>query len=239
MLIKELKKFSSENWWIYLLLAVALLIVYITWKGNLIEIIILFFANFLWNLFIMVMQSNYTEKNNKVWAIYHVSATAIFTLISLYWLIILNQSQYIIWQIAYILSAFKAFTYYNFSKDIKIINPISLWIVNVLLLAFFIWFSWKDINIWFTNINFTADIFAVIMWIWFSLVTTWLVSTNDIFRYWLNLFWVIWIVTGSGLILYTSYMNWNIDWVALWYFILTWTVLVFYSKLLKKYTKKW
>ena len=87
MLIQELKNFSKGNWWIYLLLAIALTIVYITWKGNLIEIIILFLANFLWNLFIMVMQANYTAKNNKVWAIYHASATLVFTLISIYWLV--------------------------------------------------------------------------------------------------------------------------------------------------------
>lgn len=239
MLIQELKKFSKENWWIYLLLAIALIIVYVTWKGNLLEIIILFFANFLWNLFIMVMQANYSSKNNKVWAIYHVTATAIFTTISIYWLLALNQSQYIIWQLAYILSAFKAFTFYNFNKDIKIINAASLWILNIALLVFFITFSNKDINLWFTTINFSAEYFAIIMWLWFSLVTTWLVSTNDILRYWLNLFWVIWIVLWSGIWLYLSYINWNIDWVALWYFILTSTVLVFYTKLLKKYTTKW
>ncbi len=89
---------------------------YITWKGNLIEIIILFLANFLWNLFIMVMQANYTAKNNKVWAIYHASATLVFTLISIYWLVVLNQSQYIIWQLTYILAAAKAFTFYNYWK---------------------------------------------------------------------------------------------------------------------------
>lgn len=239
MLLEELKKFSKDNWWIYLLLSIALIIVYITWKGNLLEIIILFIANFLWNLFIMVMQANYTNNNNKVWAVYHVTATLVFTLISLYWLIVLNQSQYLIWQVAYLLSAFKAFTFYNFNKDIKLINAASLWFINILLLVFFISFSNKDINLWFATINFSADYYAIIMWLGFSLVTTWLVSTNDVLRYWFNLFWVIGIVVWSWIWLYISYMAWNIDGVALGYFILTWTVLVFYTKLLKKYITKW
>lgn len=239
MIINELKKFSRENWWIYVLLFIALLIVYITWKWNLLEIILLFFGNFLWNLFIMVMQANYSNSNNKIWAIYHVAATSVFCIIAIYWLIYLEQSQYIIWQLAYILSALKAITYYNFNKDLKFINAWSLLFFNFLLLIFFIGFSWKDINLWFVTINFVATYFAIIMWIWFSLVTTGLVSTNDTLRYWLNLFWVIWIVSWSWIWLYLSYMDWRIDWLALGYFILTWTVLVFYSKLLKKYIKKW
>ena len=113
MFLKELEKFSRSNWWVYALLAISLVIVYITWKWNMLEIIILFLANFLWNLFIMAMQANYTSNNNKIWAIYHVSATSIFTVISIYWLIIFNQSQYIIWQLSYILAALKAFTFYN------------------------------------------------------------------------------------------------------------------------------
>ncbi len=239
MIINELKNFSRENWWIYLLLTVALIIVYVTWKWNLLEIILLFFGNFLWNLFIMVMQANYSSNNNKIWAIYHVAATCVFWIISIYWLIYLEQSQYIIWQLAYILSALKAITYYNFNKDLKFINAGSLIFFNLLLLIFFIGFSWRDINLWFVDINFVATYYAIIMWIWFSLVTTGLVSTNDTLRYWLNLFWVIWIVSWSWIWLYYSYMDWRIDWLALWYFILTWTVLVFYSKLLKKYIKKW
>jgi hypothetical protein len=70
----------------------------------------------------MVMQANYTAKNNKIGALYHVSATLTFTVISIYGLLLLNQSQYIIWQITYILAALKAFTFYNYGKDIKFIN---------------------------------------------------------------------------------------------------------------------
>jgi len=236
MLIQELKNFSKGNWWIYLLLAIALTIVYITWKGNLIEIIILFLANFLWNLFIMVMQANYTAKNNKVWAIYHASATLVFTLISIYWLVVLNQSQYIIWQLTYILAAAKAFTFYNYWKDIKFINSYTVGLINMGLLAFFVYFAGKSIDVMgLFNFNFNVELFTILMALGFSFVTTGLVSTNDTIRYWFSFAWVLWIVSGSGLWLILWYVWWNIDGLSLGYLILTLTVFVFYSKLLKKY----
>jgi len=238
MFLNELKNFSRSNWWVYALLAISLVIVYVTWKWNMLEIIILFLANFLWNLFIMVMQANYTAKNNKIWAIYHLSATSVFTIISIYWLLVLEQSQYIIWQITYILAALKAFTFYNFNKDIKFINAASVWVINILLFIFFIIFAWKNIDVaWLFNININAELFSIIMALWFSFVTTWLVSTNDKLRYWFSLIWVVWIVLWSGIGLILSYINGNIDWIALGYLILTLTVFIYYIKLIKNYLK--
>lgn len=229
MFLQEIKNFSKQNWWVYLLLAIALVIVYITWKWNLTEIIVLFLANFLWNLFIMVMQKNYSSGDNKIWAIYHLSSTVTFTLISLYWLFYLNQYQYIIWQFCYLIAAIKAFTFYNFKKDLKFLNEYLVWFLNIILVALFIIF-WKK---FWLNIDFGS----ITMALWFSLVTTWLVSTKDKFRYWTNLFWIILIIIGSWYWVYSWYIAWNIDWVSLWYMILTSTTFVFYLKLLKNYLK--
>lgn len=236
MLIQELKKFSKENWWVYLLLAIAVSIVLITWKGNFIEMIILFLANFLWNLFIMVMQANYTAKKNKIWAAYHLSAVLVFTIISIYWLLAFNQSQYIIWQISYILAAIKAFTFYNFDKDIKFVNSYTIGVLNIGLLAFFIYFAGQVINVaWLFDFNFNVELASILMALGFSFVTTGLVSTNDKVRYWFSFIWVVWIISGSWLAVILSYIAWMPDWIALGYFILTLSVFVFYSKLLRKY----
>jgi hypothetical protein len=69
----------------------------------------------------------------------------------------------------------------------------------------------------------------------FSFVTTGLVSTNDKVRYWFSFIWVMGIISGSGLGLILSYLWDKIDGISLGYFILTLTVFVFYSKLLRKY----
>ncbi len=250
MFLYELKKFSRQNWWVYLLLIIASIIVMITWKWNIVEILILFFANLLWNLFIMVMQANYTKLKNNIWAVYQLLSSVVFASIAIYSFIKFEQYQYIIWQISYTLAAISSISFFTFNKNIKFLNSLSMWALNIVLfwLFLFVWltnFAWIEINLWFSSI---------LMAIWFSLVTTGLVSknndfkycyhnmcielkTNDKFRYWLNLFWIIWIILGSIIWVIKSYLWWSINWIDLWYFILTLTVFVFYLKLLPKYIK--
>lgn len=232
MFLEELKKFSKNNYWVYILLIIALILVYITGKGNLIEIALLFMSTFLWNLLIMVMQKNYSAKKNKIWAVYHVLAVITFSLIAIYWYFILKQSQYLIWQVTYILAATKAFTLYNYWKNIDFLNHKSIWIINIILLFIYLFIYWNNLNNFWEIAIFSS---SFIMAIWFSFVTTWLVSSRDTFRYWANLFWVFFIVIWALIAIILGYMNWNIDWLSLWYFILTFTVLVYYFKLLKKY----
>lgn len=225
MFLQELKKFSRENWWIYLLLIIALYIVYVTGRGNITEIVLLFLANFLGNLFIMVMQANYTKNSNKIGAIYHVTAVSTFSLISLYGYIYLNQSQYLLWQITYIWAALKPFTLYNLKKDLSFLNEYTFVVINLILIGLFLKF-------------FEYQTFSILQVVWFSLITTGLVSIRDKVRYWLNLIWVIFLTVGSALWVTTSFSAGNLDGVALGFAILTWTVLIFYIKLLPTYLKK-
>lgn len=228
-MIKELKYFSKNNWWIYIIFIISLIFVYLSWKWNILEIIILFFANFLWNLFIMIMQKNYTSWKNKVWAIYQISSCLIFSAISLYWLFYFWKSQYLIWQICYLIAAIKSLFFYVFSKNLIFINEYFLWFLNIILLILFLVF-WEKYNL---NISFES----IFMALWFSFVTTWLVITKDRLRYFLNIFWIIFIIIWSIFWLYFWYKNWNIDWISFWYFCLTLTTFLYYLKLLKNYIK--
>ena len=227
MFLNELKKFSRENWWVYLLLIIASIIIYFTWKWNLIEILFLFLLNFLWNLFVMVAMWNYQAKNNKTGSIYHLACTLTFTVMSIYWALFLDQFQYILWQVTYLIAAIKAVTYYKFNKDIKLFNARTVWIINIILIWLFLYL-------------FNFDLFSLIQALWFSLVTTWLVSINDRFRFFMSLFWVFFITTGSLLITWNLYLNNNGQWlwISLWYFLLTLSVLIYHIKLLPKYIKK-
>ncbi len=222
ILLNELKAFSKENWWIFLLLIISLVTVYITWNWNIIEISLLFLANFLWNLFIMVMQNNYTNGNNRLWSINQITSNLIFTFISLYWLIYLGQSQYLVWQIAYILASVKNLVYFNFQKELKILSEYTFIPLNIILFIIFINF-------------FSFELYSILQAVWFCLITTWLVSIIDKNRYWLNVVW-IWLLTLWSLIwVITSFNQGNLDWIAFWYFTLTWTVFIYYLKLIKKY----
>jgi hypothetical protein len=220
--IQELKKFSKNNWWVFILFIIALSTVYITGKWNLTEIMVLFIVNFFWHLFGMIMQWNYTNRKNKVGAIYHISATIVFSSISLYGMIFLHQFQYILWQVPYIWAAIKAFTFYNFWKNIRILNEKVFVILNIFLLAIFIKF-------------FNFEVFHIIQAIAFCLITIGLVSINDSLRYWLNAIWLFLLLSWSILWVWNSFIAGDTDWIALWFFILTLTVFSYYMKLLKKY----
>ncbi len=223
--IKELKNFSKSNWWVYIILIICLWIVYKTGKGDLTEIIILFIANFLWNLFIMIMQDFYTTWKNKKWAMNQLISVSIFTSLSIYWLFSKGQYQYIIWQFMYILAALKVFSFYIFEKDLKLLNENIFLVVNFILFFVFIRFI-------------PYENFQLLQALWFSMITSWLVSIKDKVRYWLNLFWIAALTAGSLWGVIVSYLSSNLDWMALWFFLLTWTVFVFYIKILPNYLKK-
>ncbi|MDA7494802.1 hypothetical protein N8455_00510 [Candidatus Gracilibacteria bacterium] len=225
MFLTELKNFSRDNWWIYILFIIALSVVYITGKGNIVELIALFFANFVGNLLIMIMQSNYTMKKFKIGALCHISAVTTFTIIAMYGFFMNDQSQYLLWQVTYIGAALKAFTYYNFKKDLSILNEKTFIFINIILYVLFMKY-------------FQFETFHLIQALGFSLITTGLVSIKDNIRYWLNVIGIFLLSGGSLLGVVTSYMSGNIDGIALGYFILTLTVFVYYIKLLPKYLKK-
>ncbi len=223
--IKELSNFSKNNWWVYIVLIICLGVVYKTGKWDLVEIIILFLANFLGNLFIMIMQDFYTAGKNKKWAINQLVSVSIFTTLSIYGLFSKWQFQYIIWQLMYLLATVKTFSFFVYEKDFKILNENTFLVVNFLLFLVFV--------------NFIPhDNFHILQALGFSLITSWLVSVKDKVRYWLNLFWIAALSSGSLRWVIVSYINSELDWIALGYFLLTWTVFIFYLKILPNYLKK-
>ncbi len=223
LLLKEFKKFSRENWWVYLLFFWALWIVAYTWNWNLIEIILLFIANFFANICIMAMQDSFSEKNPKIGTLYQVLGTWIFLILGIYGLIYLGQSQYILWQIAYTLSAIKIYFYFNKNIDLKFINAKILSLLNIIFfIIFYIYF-----------LNWDIGLIIQAIWFWFS--STWFVVLDDKKRYFTILIWTWLIIIGSLFITINSFKDWDLDWIALWYFILSLTVGIYYLKLLKKY----
>jgi hypothetical protein len=184
---------------------------------------ILFIANFFANICVMAMQDSFSEKNPKLWTLYQVLGTAIFLILGIYWLFYLWQSQYILWQIAYILSAVKTYFYFNKKTDLKIINTKLLIFLNIIfLIIFYKFFAWNNIIL-------------LIQALWFAFSSTGFIILEDKKRYFTILIWTWLIIIGSLWIVYNSFVNWSLDWIALWYFILTWTVWIYFIKLLKKY----
>lgn len=222
--LKEYISFSRQNWWVYILLFFALFFVMLTGKGSSIEVFILFVLNLFGNICIMMMQNSYSEKSFSTGSLFLLFANVIFTGISLYGFFVNGEKQYLLYQISFNLSGIKTFLYYNYSYDIKFLNAYTLGIFNVLLFVFILFF----LNLPFYG-NFQS--------LGFAAVTLGLVVIDDIWRYFLNVFGIIFIVLWSFLGLYWNYISGNILGITVSYSLLTTTVFIFYLKLLPQYLK--
>ena len=207
------------------MLVVILWVVYSTWNWNLIQIVVLFIANFIANLFVMIAISNYSRQMNKVWSIYHLLWTTGFTCIWIYWAVFNWEYQYIIFQITFLLAAIKAISFYRFQKNFKQINELTVWIINIAILVTFVYY-------------FSPSLAWIIQWFWFAIVTTWLVSTKDTFRYFMNLIWSVFIIAGSSIVVISSFVDWELNWIALGFLLLTLTSVIYFLQLLPWYLKK-
>ena len=232
-IFQELKLFSRENWWIFPIFFLAIGLVYFTQTWNISELAVLFLLNFLWNVFVMIMQKNYTHDEFKIGSLFHVLLTIIFSWLSIYGLLVNGQSQYLLWQVMYILAATKAFAFYYFHKNITLFRGRTFFFINIILLAIFIYYF--D---FFNNASISSQYYALIQWAWFALVTTGLVSLNDTFRYYMSYIGAGFITLWSFISVINSYVLGAVDWVAFWYFLLTLAVVIYYTKLLPKYLKK-
>lgn len=232
-IFQELKLFSRENWWIFPIFFLAIGLVYYTQTWNISELAVLFLLNFLWNVFVMIMQKNYTHDEFKIGSLFHVLLTIIFSWLSIYGLLVNGESQYLLWQVMYILAATKAFAFYYFHKNITLFRGRTFFFINIILLAIFIYYFE-----FFNNASISSQYYALIQWAWFALVTTGLVSLNDTFRYYMSYIGAGFITLWSFISVINSYVLGAVDWVAFWYFLLTLAVVIYYTKLLPKYLKK-
>jgi hypothetical protein len=63
ILWKELKDFSRNNWWIYILFIICLFFIWKTKSGNIFEVTIIFFLHFSADLAIMLMQNYFLQRD--------------------------------------------------------------------------------------------------------------------------------------------------------------------------------
>lgn len=222
LLLNEIKKFSRDNWWIYIIFLICISIIYYTNTWNIFEITIIFFLHFLWDIFMMMMWDYYAQNEKKKWWIYQIFSMLVFTIISIYAFIFNWKLNYIISQILFWLSSFKAYL------DIK---NISQKILNYKTI-FFVWIIILVIYFYFELINSFGQILQIIWFIFFA----WFLSINDEkIKYFWSLFAIFLIFLSSGIETYNSFLISNIKWIDVSYTLLPLTVFVFYLRNIKKY----
>ena len=100
-LIQQFKLFSRENWWIYAIFILALAIVFLTEKGQMWEVVLIFFLNMLGNLYVLLMQDSYKDSHFKRGAIFLMIGNILYGTIAIYSAVFNAEYQYLLWQIAF------------------------------------------------------------------------------------------------------------------------------------------
>jgi len=136
LFLKEIKFFLIKNWWVFLLFISGAILLFVTEKGNLFEVGVVFMAHFVGDLFIMMMMVEYSKNNNpELGGLYQLLSTTILGIIGLY--AGLNQGcwQYLIPNLIFTPVAIR--NYFNAKgKSLKFVNLQSVIVANILLLLF-------------------------------------------------------------------------------------------------------
>jgi len=223
---REFHQFSRENWWVYVVLVVCLILIYLTNSGSIIEIFLVFVVYVAADLCMMNMITLMEQKNYKVGSLFQLLGNVIFTFLFVYHFFHSGQLQYLLWSVGFILGAVKNISKYHFfDAPMNSINGISLFILNTGI------FLWAYSFLW--DVTFQV-IFQACGWIFFS--SSLVVSEKyNSTRYFMGLIWLVSMVVWAGIGLWTEFWNGSIYGVTLCYFLLPVSVLVVYLKTLRNY----
>jgi len=218
IIFSEIKKFSKENWWIYLIFIICLFLIYITNSWNLLEVSLVFGFHFLWDVFVMMMWDYYTKNDQKnalksqIWS---------FTIFSLIWI----YTWFFAWKWSYLIPQLLFFW-----PILKWYFPKLKWIDYKFMIII-----WIFVFILYFSLNLINNLWVFIQILWFVIFPIALILNWEKIRYFLSLTWIIFIFVGSASFLYNWFLEKNIIWTDLSYTLLPLTVVVFYLKNFKKY----
>lgn len=222
---EEVKIFSKNNWWIYIIFTFCLAIIYKTNTWNLLEISLVFGFHFLWDLFVMIMVYYFSIRDNKNWLIFQILNFFIFFSLALYSSLTSWKFHYLLYQFAFILPSIKGYFELFRNNKLRFLDWKFSVFVNILiiLLSYYIWL---------------LNSFSIIIQIvWFSIFSIALILDSRKYKYIISVIWIFSMTIWSGLQVYNSFLLSDIKWIDLSYTLLPLTVLVFHIKSYKKFMR--
>ena len=233
LIIKELKQFIKNNWWIFIIFLVCLFFIWKTNYWNIYEVIILFIIQFAGDLCVMIMWDYYSKINwkNKKQDLKHIK----------YWLYAQSIS-FIIFCFIGLYAWFYREIWSYLLPQLLFIWPLIQWYLKLFNIRFninwkFLLFLWIILFYVYYYFWFIENIWVLIQVLWFIIFPISLILNNEKIKYFLSLIWIFFIFLGSLFLLSNWFLNHNISWVDVSYTFLSFTVFVFYLKNLKKYIK--
>jgi len=136
LLFKELKIFSKQNWWIYIIFIICLFVIYKTDSWNLIEVSLVFLFHFIWDICIMMMWDFHSKWKEKKALYAQIWSFTIFSLIWIYAWISAWKWSYLVPQLLFIWPIIKWF-----NINLKWLNyKFMIWVwALVLILYCYLW----------------------------------------------------------------------------------------------------
>ncbi len=226
LLLKEFKKFSKQNWWVFVIFFICLFIISYTHKWNPKYIFVFFLIYFFAELLVITMVELIEEKKYKLSSVFQFASQIIFTSLFIYDYLIWWELYYVLFSVTFRMSAFKNLFKFNLDKDIKYINWVTTFMVWVIF--FVVWYIYKI---------FELNIQIVLQSIWFIFFPTSLLINpkHEKLKYFLWLLWILWFVFGSAYWLYKEFVAWEVLAITICFTLMPASVLVVYLKNLKKY----
>ena len=223
--IKEVKSFSRANWWVYIIYFMLLGVILLIEKDKLLSVFIITSLHFVADIFIMMMFSAYSQGENKQGTYYQVMSMLIFMSLKIYTGVIDNSWHYLAADPIYIFAAVKNYRIDVKKSDLKFVNYKTMSVLSLLIIAAMLLIrEYADAGMLSTASQWiqTAGIFLFAI----ALSTT----GNEHLRSELAIIALIAMVGGSAWETANLLINGKIVGLALSYFLLPLTVLVFYFR---------
>jgi hypothetical protein len=223
--IKEVKSFSRANWWIYIIYFMLLGVILLIEQDKLLSVFIITSLHFVADIFIMMMFSAYSHGENKQGTYYQVMSMLIFMSLKIYTGVIDNSWHYLAADPIYIFAAIKNYRIDIKKSDLKFVNYKTMSVLSLLIIAALLLIrKYADAGMLSSASQWvqTAGIFL------FAIALS--ATGNEHLRSELAIIALIAMVGGSAWETANLLINGKIVGLALSYFLLPLTVLVFYFR---------
>ena len=216
----EVRGFSKANWWVYVVYVVLLVAITLTDSDNFLSVFLITSLHFVADIFIMMMFSAYARGEHSQGAYFQITSMLLFMSLKIYTGFVDDGWHYLSADVIYVLAAIKNYWLDVENVDIKLVNYktmslLSLFIIVTVLVPLEVIQSEAQ---WIQ----TAGIFLFAV----ALSTT----GNEQLRYLLSIVGLVAMVGGSAWETAITFMGGEVVGLALSYFLLPFTVLVFYIK---------
>lgn len=227
----EVKKFSITNWWLYIVYAIILAIIFFFEQKKIGFIVLISSGHFIADIFIMMMFTAYSQNSFRLGSYFQIVSMLLFLILKVLSGIVNSHWHYPTSDVIYALSAYKNYQFDIKKKEIKVLTPLLLSILSLFIVMAMIYF---DLH---SKIKFLRTPWQLIQTIGiFSFGISLSIIKNEKKRYYFSILSLAVMILGSALVIIDSVIkNNNVSGLDISYALLPLTVLIFYIKQIKQY----